>query len=175
MLPKNPNEDLVFDMNCICEIHLAGGCFWGTDAYMRRVPGVYYSETGYANGNKLDPTYEDVCTQTTEFAETVLVKYDSSIVSLEQIIENYLKTINMFSINKQGEDTGNQYRTGIYYQNENDKLIAEKLMFEIQKQYTKKITIEILPLKNYFKAEEYHQDYLEKNPNGYCHVDLSSL
>lgn len=175
MLPDNPNVNLEFKNENIRTIYLAGGCFWGTDAFMRRIEGVFFSETGYANGNCQNPSYEQVCSQTTNFAETVLVQYDISKITLEQIIDNYVKTINMFSINKQGEDVGSQYRTGIYYENIDDEIIILQTLAKHQANYEKKITIEVLPLINYFKAEEYHQDYLEKNPGGYCHVDLNLL
>ncbi len=174
-LPKNPNKNISFDTSNLQDIYFAGGCFWGTEAYLARVPGVYDATVGYANGNTKNPTYEDVCTRNTGHAETVHVLYDPEIISLEKLTEQFFKTINPTSVNRQGNDMGSQYRSGIYYVNETDKDIIASVVQEEQTKYEKAIVTEVLPLENYYLAEEYHQDYLEKNPDGYCHVSFDSL
>ncbi len=155
-------------------IYLAGGCFWGVEAFFKKLPGIIDTEVGYANGNTKNPTYEDVCYRGTNHAETVKVTFDTTIISLEDVLNGYFQVVNPISKNKQGNDVGSQYRTGIYYVNENDLPIIESVIKEKQKKYTKRIVTEVLPLYNYYPAETYHQDYLDKNPNGYCHIDLGS-
>ena len=152
------------------EIYLAGGCFWGTEKYLSQVKGIVNTEVGYANGNTEKPTYEDVCYRKTGHAETVKVMYDPNIVSLEFILNLYYDVINPLSINRQGNDIGTQYRTGIYYTDIEDKELIIESIKTLQKNYDKPIAIEVLPLQNYYTAEEYHQKYLDKNPNGYCHI-----
>lgn len=156
----------------IREIYFAGGCFWGVEAYMERIYGVVDAISGYANGNTENPKYEDVVYRNTGHAETVLVKYDFNKISLETLLKYYFRIIDPTTINKQGNDRGTQYRTGIYYLDPKDRAIIENSLNELQKQYRNKIVVENLPLKNFTVAEEYHQDYLKKNPNGYCHIDL---
>ncbi len=155
------------------EIYLAGGCFWGVEEYMSRIDGVVDTEVGYANGTKADPTYEEVCTGTTGHAETTYIKYDEKIISLEELLTRFWNIIDPTLLNRQGPDIGNQYRTGIYYVDEEDLYLINKTLEEQKTKYTKPIVTEILPLKSFYKAEEYHQDYLKKNPGGYCHIDLS--
>lgn len=152
------------------EIVLAGGCFWGVQAYFDTIDGVVETKVGYANGNKENPTYEEVCTNTTGFAEACHIKYDENIISLEDLLRNYWKIINPTLKDRQGNDIGTQYRTGIYYIDSDDADIIIKSRDEEQKKYDKQIVTEIEPLKNFYDAEEYHQKYLEKNPNGYCHI-----
>ena len=152
------------------EIYLAGGCFWGTEKYLSGMKGIVKTDVGYANGNTENPTYEEVCRNNTGHAETVRVVYNSSVISLPFILDLYYDAINPISVNRQGGDVGTQYRTGIYYINEEDKAVIDKSIQELQKKYDKPIAIEVLPLKNYYLAEEYHQKYLDKNPNGYCHI-----
>ncbi|MDY0235402.1 MAG: peptide-methionine (R)-S-oxide reductase MsrB [Gudongella sp.] len=155
------------------EIYLAGGCFWGVEAYMEKIPGVYDVTSGYANGNTENPTYEEVIYDNTNHAETVHVTYDKSKVDLTSLLVYYFKVIDPTSVNKQGNDRGSQYRTGIYYTDEEDLKTIETVMAEEQNKYKDPLVVEVLPLDNYALAEEYHQDYLTKNPNGYCHIDLS--
>ena len=152
------------------EIYLAGGCFWGTQHYMKQIEGVIHTEVGYANGTTLDPTYEEVYTDLTGYAETVYIQYDESKVSLATIIELYFLSIDPTSLNQQGADCGTRYRTGIYYKSSNDLPIIEQVYRQVAVQYDKPLAVEIEPLHNYYPAEEYHQDYLEKNPQGYCHI-----
>jgi peptide-methionine (S)-S-oxide reductase len=154
------------------KIVLAGGCFWGVEEFLSRINGVTETEVGYANGRTLNPTYEDVCNKNTYFAESCYVTYDENIVSLDEILKEYWSIINPTVLNRQGNDIGSQYRTGIYYISEDDLDTIIKSKDNNQKNYDKKIVTEIKPLINYYKAEEYHQKYLKKNPNGYCHIKL---
>ena len=155
------------------EIYLAGGCFWGTEHYFKQIDGVVNTEVGYANGTTENPTYKDVCTDKTGFAETVHVTYNPDKVSLKFLLEMYFKAIDPTSINQQGHDTGTQYRTGVYYTDSTDEATISKVFDEEQKHIQGKIVVENLPLKNFYKAEDYHQDYLDKNPDGYCHLPQS--
>jgi len=154
----------------IKEIYLAGGCFWGTEKYLKSIPGVKNTEVGYANGMIHNPSYEDVCHKNTGHAETVRVEYDPAYIDLTHIINLFFQVIDPTSINKQGNDVGSQYRTGIYYVDPKDEPIILAAISELQKKYDRRIAVEIEPLKNYYPAEEYHQGYLTKNPNGYCHI-----
>ncbi|WP_040214417.1 peptide-methionine (S)-S-oxide reductase MsrA [Clostridium polynesiense] len=154
------------------EIVLAGGCFWGVEEFLSRIKGVAETEVGYANGRTENPTYEQVCNLNTGFAEAVYIKYDENLLSLEDLLEEYWGIVDPTVLNRQGPDVGSQYRTGIYYLDERDRDIIVKSRDNIQKSYEKKVVTEIEPLKNYYKAEEYHQKYLKKNPNGYCHIKL---
>ncbi len=156
-------------------IYLAGGCFWGVEAFISRLKGVNNTEVGYANGIDLSPTYEKVCTGKTKHAETVKVTFNCEIISLEEILENFFKIIDPYSRNRQGADIGTQYRTGIYWQNPSDKKIVIDFLKSKQKSSTKRIMVEAHEIYNFFPAEDYHQKYLEKNPQGYCHVDLNLI
>lgn len=155
------------------DIYFAGGCFWGTEHYFKQIEGVVDTEVGFANGNTENPTYKEVYTDTTGYAETVHVTYDPEKVSLEFLLDMFFKAIDPTSINQQGEDRGTRYRTGVYYVNPENETIIQKAFDEEQKQIDGKLAVENLPLKNFYKAEEYHQDYLDKNPDGYCHLPQS--
>lgn len=174
-LPKNINLDLNFNTNNLKEIYLAGGCYWGTQAYMDRIKGVYSSTVGFANGTLDNPSYKDVCEKETGHAETVHIKYDPQYTTLKTLLLEYFSTINPTSLNKQGGDIGSQYRTGIYYTNEKDIEVIEEVLKIKEQDYDKEIVVEVMPLKCYYEAEESHQKYLEKNPEGYCHVNLDVL
>ena len=153
------------------EIYLAGGCFWGCQKFFSLLPGIISTEVGYANGHGgITPTYELVCSGATNFAEVLKVEYDSQKIDLNFVLENFYKIINPTTLNKQGPDIGTQYRSGIYYTNKTDEPIITSSLLELQKEYNEPIVVENMPLKNYFRAEDYHQDYLDKNPNGYCHI-----
>jgi peptide methionine sulfoxide reductase msrA/msrB len=156
-------------------LYLAGGCFWGVEAYMSRIPGVQDVTSGYANGTGENPSYKDVIRGDRGFAETVHVKYDPAQVTLQTLLDYYFRVIDPTSVNKQGNDRGIQYRTGIYYTTPEETEIIQQAVAREQGKYDKPIVTEVLPLQNYYLAEEYHQDYLVKNPNGYCHIDLSIL
>lgn len=160
-----------YDETKVKVIHLAGGCFWGLEAYMQKLNGVEDAISGYANGKTENPSYYDL--KTSGHAETVKVIYNPDIISLEDILAHYLRVVNPVSVNKQGNDVGTQYRTGIYYTDEADKAIIENILAKEQTKHDKPIAIEVEPLRQFYEAEEYHQDYLEKNPGGYCHIDLS--
>ncbi len=153
-------------------IYLAGGCFWGLEAYMERVDGVVDAISGYANGTTANPSYEDVI-HGSGHAETVKVTYDADKTNLATILAYYVRVIDPTSVNKQGNDRGEQYRTGIYYSDPNDKAVVDKTLADLAKKYPQKIVVENKPLANFYEAENYHQDYLSKNPNGYCHIDIS--
>ncbi|WP_201553918.1 bifunctional peptide-methionine (S)-S-oxide reductase MsrA/peptide-methionine (R)-S-oxide reductase MsrB [Psychrobacter sp. 72-O-c] len=155
-------------------IYLAGGCFWGVEAYMERVDGVIDAVSGYANGadNKPNPSYEQVISGSGH-AEAVKVTYDADKTDLETILKYYFRVIDPTSLNKQGNDRGVQYRSGIYYTDKNDKAVVDAAVKQVQSKYKQKIVVENESLDNFYVAEMYHQDYLAKNPNGYCHIDLS--
>lgn len=159
-------------MSNLSEIYLAGGCFWGTEHFLKFINGVEYTQVGYANGESPNPTYQEVC-KGAGHVETVKVVYNQEVVSLSVIINLFFKTIDPTSINRQGADEGVQYRTGIYYINANHLKIIEAEISNVAKKYSKPIVVEVMPLKNFFPAEDYHQHYLEKNTNGYCHIDPS--
>lgn len=152
---------------------MAGGCFWGTEHYFKQIEGVVETEVGFANGHTKNPTYKEVYTDTTGYAETVHVKYDPDIVSLKFLLRMFFKAIDPVSVNRQGHDEGTRYRTGIYYTDADDLKIIDKVYADEQKHCQQPFAVEKLPLNNFYCAEEYHQDYLEKNPNGYCHLPLS--
>jgi methionine-S-sulfoxide reductase len=152
------------------EIYLAGGCFWGTEKYFSLINGVRETQVGYANGSTANPSYEDVRYRDAGHAETVKVCYDPEIINLEKLLSFYYEVIDPTSINRQGADQGVQYRTGIYFTEAVDEKIIRASVAELQKQYEKPIAIEVMPLENYYPAEEYHQKYLDKNPGGYCHI-----
>ena len=155
------------------EIYLAGGCFWGTQAYFDRMLGVEYTNVGYANGKTSETDYSSI--KKTGHAETVYVVYDPLIITLEKLLGYYYGIIEPTSLNKQGNDAGTQYRTGIYYVEKADKKVIESVNAREQAKFSEKIVIEIKPLENYVVAESYHQNYLDKNPGGYCHIDLSRI
>lgn len=155
------------------EIYLAGGCFWGVEEYMSRIEGVVDTEVGYANGHRENPSYEQVCTGTTGHTETTYVKFDQSIISLEDLLNRFWRIIDPTVLNRQGPDRGTQYRTGIYYIEDGDLEIINKTLEEQKKGYDEPIVTEIMELESFYPAEEYHQDYLKKNPGGYCHIDMN--
>ncbi len=152
-------------------IYLAGGCFWGTAHLFSLVPGVDAAVAGYANSNVPYPTYREVCTGATGAAETVEVVYDPDQVGLADLISLYFKSIDPLSLNRQGNDIGTQYRTGIYWTDPEDRAVVDSMLQTLQRRYTKPLAVEAGPLKNFYPAEDYHQDYLVKNPQGYCHVN----
>lgn len=156
-------------------IYLAGGCFWGVQKYFSSIVGVICTEVGYANGDGSIPTYQMVCDGHHNYAETVYITYDSTIVPLPFLLDMYYKIIDPTSINRQGNDIGIQYRTGIYFKDVEDKPIIQDSLQNLQKKYSEQLRIEVEPLHHYFSAETYHQDYLEKHPDGYCHIPSSKF
>ena len=152
------------------EIYFAGGCFWGTEHYFKQIKGVVETAVGYANGHTPDPTYQEVYTDATGYAETVKVVYDPQLISLELLADLYFHSIDPLSLNKQGEDVGTRYRTGIYYTDPDDIPVLKKVYDQVASQYDTPLAVELEPLRNFYTGEEYHQDYLDKNPTGYCHL-----
>ena len=155
------------------EIYLAGGCFWGTEAYLKRIPGVLETEVGYANSTVADPTYEEVCSGETGAVETVRVAYDADVLPLPLLLAAYLRTVDPFSLNRQGNDRGTQYRTGIYWTDDADRAAVTSVLVNLACASGRNPRIEAGPLRNFAPAEAYHQDYLGRNPFGYCHVNLA--
>lgn len=177
-LPENPNLNLNYEGVELHRIALAGGCFWGVQAYLDRIEGVAHSEVGYANGKPsyTSISYQEVCRGDSEFAEVVLLDFDPERLPLENLLGVYFSLIDPTSVDRQANDVGRQYRTGIYYVDEADReKVKVFLSKEIQPLYKKKVVTEVLPLSSYFSAEDYHQKYLEKNPSGYCHIRFDQL
>ena len=155
-------------------IYLAGGCFWGMQKFFDQFDGVISTQVGYANGPEKAPTYQEVCNDSGH-AETLRVDYDEGRLPLSRLLDLYFLVIDPLSLNKQGEDEGIQYRTGVYY-TERDQLPALQAAFRAEAQKVgAPLAVELLPLENFFPAEEYHQKYLDKNPGGYCHIPQKLL
>ena len=153
-------------------IYLAGGCFWGVERFFSLAKGVVSTCVGYANGTKANPCYHDLKAGLDDASETVKIDYDENVVGLPKLLELYLRVIDPYSINRQGEDEGVQYRTGVYFIEPSDEaIIRSYLDSHLRPGYA----IEIAKLKTFYSAEEYHQKYLEKNPGGYCHVNMAKL
>jgi peptide methionine sulfoxide reductase msrA/msrB len=174
-LPENPNLQVDYSARALHKIYLAGGCFWGTQAYLDRVPGVAATSVGYANGRTIKPSYQNVCTNNTGYAETVEVSYDPAVLSLQDLLKQFSQIIDPTMLNRQGNDKGTQYRSGIYYTDTQDVPVIEAVLREEQLRYKLPIVTEVKPLERYDQAEDYHQAYLEKNPGGYCHVSFKTL
>ena len=155
----------------MAEIYVAGGCFWGLEEYFSRIEGVEETTVGYANGQVESTNYQLI--HQTDHAETVHLIYDEERVSLRELLLYYFRVIDPLSVNKQGNDVGRQYRTGVYYTNQADKTVIEQVFAEQEKQLDRKIAVELEPLRHYVLAEDYHQDYLKKNPGGYCHINVN--
>lgn len=154
------------------QICLAGGCFWGVEAYFKKLPGVLSTEVGYANSDIEDPSYEDVCHGASSASEAVMITYDDSTISLPLMLKALFRIIDPTSLNKQGNDRGPQYRTGIYWVDPQDEAVIRKFIESETANYKKPIVVEAMQLQNFTDAEGYHQDYLDKNPFGYCHISL---
>lgn len=154
----------------MAEIYLAGGCFWGLEEYFSRISGVLQTSVGYANGQVETTNYQLI--KETDHAETVQVVYDEKVVSLREILLYYFRVIDPLSVNQQGNDRGRQYRTGIYYKDEEDLPTINTVVREQELLIGRKIAVEVEKLRHYILAEDYHQDYLKKNPGGYCHIDV---
>ncbi len=157
------------------EIYLAGGCYWGAEKFLGSLQGVVTTEVGFANGFVKKPSYETVKHTETGHAETVHVTYEDGILPLETLLELFYNIIDPTSVNQQGEDIGTQYRTGIYTLTDADLAAARASLDKLQEKYAKPIAVECRPLDCFYTAEEYHQKYLDKNPNGYCHVSLGMI
>lgn len=157
------------------EIYLAGGCFWGTEHYFKQINGVISTEVGYANGNTNNPKYEEVYTDKTGYAECVKVVYDPCVITLKYLVELFFRSIDPLSLNQQGNDCGTRYRTGVYYTDSEDIEAIELVFKSVEMAIGEPLAVEFEPLKNFYAAEEYHQDYLDKNPNGYCHIPMELM
>lgn len=169
--PANQKLKEVKTMENQKDIYLAGGCFWGTEHFMKQIRGVESTQVGYANGTVADPTYQQVVTGRTGAAETVKVVYNPQVVGLPFLLGLYFKTIDPTSLNRQGNDRGTQYRTGVYYTDPADLPVIREAVGELAQEYSRPLAIEVKPLTSFYPAEGYHQDYLDKNPGGYCHID----
>lgn len=157
--------------NKVDTIYFAGGCFWGTEHFFKQIDGVTDTEVGYANSVIPHPTYREVCTGQTQAVEGVRVVYDTAKIALPYLIRLYLMTIDPTSVNRQGNDAGTQYRTGIYYTTADQQRTAIAELDKEATRHSRPLAVEIKPLINFYSAEEFHQDYLDKNPGGYCHID----
>lgn len=155
-------------------IYLAGGCFWGLQLYMDNIPGVLNTKVGYANGGTQNPSYEAVCTGSGH-AETVRVEYDADIMPLPFLLELFFDVIDPVSVNRQGHDTGVQYRTGIYYESDADRSVIESALKGLSGRLGRPVAVECAPLVQFCPAESYHQKYLDKHPTGYCHIGLNKI
>lgn len=156
------------------EIYLAGGCFWGMQKFFDQFRGVAETETGYANGPAAAPSYQDVC-RDSGHAETLRIVYEEGKITVTELLGYFFMVIDPLSVNKQGEDTGIQYRTGIYYTDEKDLPEIRRFYDKKQEEIGSPLAVELKPLENFFPAEEYHQKYLDKNPGGYCHIPASKM
>ena len=150
-------------------IYLAGGCFWGLQKFFDQFSGVIATEVGYANGPDQAPSYQEVC-RSSGHAETVKVEYDPDKMNIRELLHYYFMVIDPLSVNRQGNDRGIQYRTGIYYTDPDQLPEIEAVYREQEEKTGTRLAVELKPLQNFFSAEEYHQKYLEKNPGGYCHI-----
>lgn len=157
------------------EIYFAGGCFWGTQHYFKQIRGVISTEAGYANGTTPNPTYEEVYTDATGYAETVRVIYDDEVVTLEFLMDMFFRSIDPTSLNRQGNDVGTRYRTGVYYTSDDDLTIIRRVVDCVAASIDEPLAVEVRPLESFYSAEEYHQDYLDKNPRGYCHIPFELM
>ena len=157
------------------EIYFAGGCFWGVQEHFSRIPGVAETQAGYANGTARHPSYREVCTGKTGHAETVRVTYNPALVSLETLAVQFFKIIDPLSVNRQGNDIGTQYRTGMYYADPADRPVLARVMAGVQANVKGHVAVELEALTSFYPAEDEHQDYLKKHPGGYCHIAFESL
>jgi methionine-S-sulfoxide reductase len=148
----------------------AAGCFWGVEAAFRDVPGVLEAESGYTGGARENPTYEQVCTGATGHAEAVRVTFDPETVSYDALVRKFLQIHDPTQVNRQGPDIGTQYRSAIFYTSPEQKEVAECVLSECAALFRSPIATEITPAALFYRAEEYHQRYFEKNPSATCHI-----
>jgi len=156
------------------QIIIGGGCFWGVEAYFKKVKGILDTTVGYSGGTIKNPDYTMVCTGTTGHAETVLITFNPDIVNLERILKHFFSIHNPGTLNRQGPDIGTQYRSALYYINDSQKITIDTIIQQITSRGAI-VTTEVAKAIHFFKAEEYHQDYLDKNPGGYCHINLNKI
>ncbi len=153
----------------------AAGCFWGVQYYFDQVPGVAETVVGYTGGIVANPTYEQVCAHTTGHAEAVQVTFDPKAVSYETLVRHFFRLHDPTQLNRQGPDVGSNYRSAIYYENEEQKVVAERILVEVQSTYSQPIVTEITPVSTFYRAEEYHQKYAERTGRGTCHVTYAPI
>lgn len=153
----------------------AAGCFWGVQFYFDQVPGVIKSTAGYTGGYIENPTYEQVCSHTTGHAEAVLLEFDPELVTYETLVRHFFRLHDPTQLNRQGPDIGDQYRSAIFYFDEQQKAAAEKVIAEQQKDFDKPIVTEITQATVFYQAEEYHQKFTEKTGQGMCHVSYQPI
>ncbi|MBQ3485819.1 MAG: peptide-methionine (S)-S-oxide reductase MsrA [Clostridia bacterium] len=156
-------------------IYFAGGCYWGVEKYISNIAGVVETEVGFANGHVEAPAYVQVKKGDTGHAETVRVKYDADVLPLETLLRLFFRIIDPTSFEKQGEDVGNQYRTGVYWTEAADAPVVCGELERLQAQYAAPLAVEACGLESFYPAEEYHQKYLDKTPGGYCHVPWEAI
>ena len=156
-------------------IYLAGGCYWGVEKYMQNIPGVRETEVGFANGDTENPTYQQVRYENTGHAETVRVVYDEAVLPLDKLLRLFFRIIDPVSVDRQGEDVGHQYRTGVYHENDADAAVVAAELAALEAKVGQPLAVEACPLRHFYPAEEYHQKYLDKNPGGYCHVPWAAI
>lgn len=153
----------------------AAGCFWGVQYYFDQVPGVVRTTVGYTGGHTEDPIYEDVLTHTTGHAEAVQVEFNPEEVSYETLVKHFFRLHDPTQLNRQGPDIGDNYRSAIFYLNDEQKEIAEKVRDEVEDEYDQPIVTQITPASEFYPAEEYHQKYTEKTGRGMCHVPYAPV
>ena len=158
------------DSAVIERIYLAGGCFWGIQHLLKQLHGLRSVTAGYVNSDVANPTYEMVKSGKTGAAEAVCVEYNATVVDLEKLLTFFLESIDLTTKDAQGPDHGTQYRSGIYYTTDSQKEVAYRLLHKMQEKEKHAIVTELLPEKNFTPAEDFHQDYLDKTPDGYCHI-----
>ena len=154
------------------KIWLAGGCFWGVEAYFQQLKGILDTRVGYGQGEMDNPTYHQVCSGRTGYTEVCELTYDEMVLPLEKVLEHFFRIIDPTTLNRQGPDQGPQYRSGVYYDDQAERTVILKFIQEMQAYYTDTIVVEVEPVGNFYPAEEYHQQYLQKTVGGYCHVNL---
>lgn len=155
-------------------IYLAGGCFWGVQGYFDRLCGVIESQVGYANSKKESPTYQEVCSGTTGAVEALELVFEETKLTLNEILARFFSIIDPFALNYQGNDVGTQYRSGLYAKDSTMLEEIREFVESYQRKIPHRIVTEVERLQNFYPAESYHQKYLEKNPQGYCHIDLNA-
>lgn len=165
--PRSPHKPK------LATLYLAGGCFWGMEAFFKQLPGIIETQVGYANGSTENPCYEDVCSRTTGHAETLKLVYDRSIIPTKVVLDAFFKVVDPTTLNRQGADVGTQYRSGIYYSDPADLPVIEKRCERERLSRSACLVTEVLPLTCFYPAEDYHQNYLDTHPFGYCHINLA--
>ena len=156
-------------------IYLAGGCYWGVEKYLSEIPGVLETEVGFANGSTHHPTYQQVRYENTGHAETVRTVYDADVLPLDKLLRLFFRIIDPLSVDRQGEDEGHQYRTGVYHTDGADAAIVRAEFAKLEARLGQPLAVEACALEHFYSAEEYHQKYLDKNPSGYCHVPWAAI